>query len=265
MPPAVFQIFLRRLDYSPEKDAVVDNNTNTPNTPTPAANTNDQPPQPVSRIWRSIHTWLPFITLPHRFRLNWSISPDTPMPNTGDCVNFPTLKYWRPAELYYYRKGKGIMAKEVLTEESTSGSSSSAASSLLTSLLPSEIDLSLLDLPFRVQVNSAFERLFGYTQTEIKLMFTREGKHAVFRLMDTQTLRQIHGHDLKGVVEGTTEFVHYILIHTKYGSGMKTLLHHTLEVNQQNQVCKVIYTFIPLPINNPMTTTTTNNNNTIQR
>ena len=108
--------------------------------------------------------------------------------------------------------------------------------------------MSLLDLPCHVEVNSAFERMFGWSQSEVKSLFMRYGKQAMSRLAVPAQLRRVHEHDVKGMCEGQNEFTHVIDICTKYGSGMKTIMHHRLVIGDSGMVYKKIYCFTPLPV-----------------
>jgi len=45
-----------------------------------------------------------------------------------------------------------------------------------------EVDISNLELPQSVAANASFERMFGYTQAEIRSLFIREGTKGMMRL-----------------------------------------------------------------------------------
>ena len=280
-------------------------------------------------MWRSAKEYLPYITLPHRFRLNWSRSPENTTVEDPSVINFPTLMWWREREMQFVKKmdfiaaqpidGPGrtrsqsmsqfpnesaappvnsplVTSKEGEVKEERDGgqpstpvlspvpmSSTTSTPSVDTpsitsstslqsppplpsspsdsptsvssfpalpsgaTLSPSQVDMSLLDLPCHVEVNSAFERMFGYSQSEVKAMFMRYGKQAMARLADPKQLRRVHEQDVQGMCEGQNEFTHVIDIHTKYGSGMRTIMHHKLVVNESGMVFKKLYLWLPAP------------------
>ena len=223
-------------------------------------------PQPVTRQeedptwdglekktqWRAPYAFLPYVTLPRRFRLNWSVSTEQAAPEDQTVINFPTLLWHRAREMSFVRRGDVIVGveldrekeKEADKEAAPSPPSAAAASR---PLLPSEIDMALLELPCRVEVNASFERMFGYSQSEVKTLFVRHGKQALSRLADPTQLRRIHTQDLKGMCDGQNEFTHVVDINTKYGSGMRTIMHHKLVIGESGMVCKKIYQWIPVP------------------
>ena len=282
---------------------------------------------PERVVWRAPRDFLPIITLPHRFRLNWARSLESAGPEDPSVINLPTLMWWREREMSFVRKNDFIVAMPVPTKNeaismftgqegapfsgqtsltvkdsrdsrdgpddavlspvplsstastptmdsqqstvssvsslrtspppipSPSDSPSTAAASVAAapslpaaapSLLPSEIDMSQLDLPCHVEVNPSFERMFGYSQAEVKSLFMRYGKQAMARLADPAQLRRLHERDVRGMCEGQNEFSHVVDVHTKYGSGMKTLMHHKLVVGENGMVYKKLYQFVPL-------------------
>ena len=241
-------------------------------------------------VWRTPNPLLPYMTLPHHFRLNWSVSPETTLPEDTSIINFPTLCWWRAKEVRFVRRSDGFVqalethfhpnpnctpartqtAASTLPQPSdspfstcdsssaatptpqtpaTPGPEPSSPSSDLSSipiLSPSEIDMSVLDLPCHVEVNSAFERMFGYSQSEIRLLFIRHGKQAMGRLADAQQFRQCHELSMREASEGQQEFSHVIDVRPKYGGTMKTIMHHKLVVGSEGLVWKKLYTWIPL-------------------
>ena len=285
-PAKSFTMLLRWLGYVPQP-AAADS----------SASTDDADCKRV--VWRTPNPLLPYMTLPHHFRLNWSVSPETTMPEDTTVINFPQLTWWRAKETRFVRRPDGSVqaietvfhpnpgctpvvlpgagaAQPLPTDSpfSTSGESSSTAAtptpqtpatpstepasppsesaaasspaSSLPTLPPNEIDMSVLDLPCHVEVNSAFERMFGYSQSEIRILFIRHGKQALARLADAQQFRQCHELSMRDACEGQHEFSHVIDVRPKYGGTMKTIMHHKLVVGNEGLVWKKLYMWVPL-------------------
>ena len=106
--------------------------------------------------------------------------------------------------------------------------------------------MSILDLPCHVEVNSAFERMFGYSQSEIRILFIRHGKQALARLADAQQFRLCHELSMRDACEGQQEFSHVIDVRPKYGGTMRTVMHQKLVVGNEGLVWKKLYMWIPL-------------------
>ena len=272
-PVPSFTSLLRRLGYVPQ--------------PAPAAAGED--PDNKRVVWRSPNALLPFMTLPHHFRLNWSVSPDTTPCEDTATINFPMLMWWRAKEVRFVRRADGSVqaietsfhsnpgctpapplptgsphsaatdsatptptptpqtpatpSTEPASPAATEASSTAAA---FDTLPPSAIDMSQLDLPCHVCVNSAFERMFGYSQSEIRILFMRHGKQALARLADAAQFRACHELAMREACEGQHEFSHVIDVRPKYGGSMKTLMHHKLVVGNEGLVWKKLYCWIPL-------------------
>ena len=266
-PAPSMTFLLRRLGYVPQ--------------PVAAESNDDADCRRV--VWRSPNPFLPYMTLPHHFRLNWSVSPETTQPEDTTVINFPTLCWWRAKENRFVRRSDGsVQAFETSFHPGTHAGSSQrppadsplsstdstaatptpqtpatpstepaspsdpTAASSLPSLPPGEIDMSVLDLPCHVEVNSAFERMFGYSQSEIRILFIRHGKQGLARLADAQQFRQCHELSMRDACEGQQEFSHVIDVRPKYGGTMKTVMHQKLVVGNEGLVWKKLYMWIPL-------------------
>ena len=217
--------------------------------------TSDPPsPQTVRRtLYRSPHAHLPLISLPHRFRFNWKLSPERPFPEQDWVTNFPTVMWYHcPAAAQWVYSDNGLIVP-VPTDSVVHPIPFSPDTPLRpmtseqTALLPHEIDLSLTDQPCVLFCNTAAERLFGYTARELKLAFIREGKRAFLRLFDS-SIHAAHDADMRKFNgQGQTEFYHWVRVKTKYGSVVRVLMNRKFVVDEDGFVIVNRYTFISLP------------------
>ena len=296
-PAQSFSYVLRRLGYTPQPAADSSGSGGSSS----GSGSDDGEEKRV--VWRSSNPNLPYMTLPHRFRLNWSVSPETTQPEDTTAINFPMLMWWRSKEARFVRRADGFVqaietafytnpagtppqqqqsqqpqpadspssvadsttatptsmptptpqtpatpstepaTPTTTTDPSTTSSSPSSSSA---SLPPSAIDMSVLDLPCHVEVNAAFERMFGYSQSEIRILFIRHGKQALARLADAQQFRQCHELSMRDACEGQQEFSHVIDVRPKYGGTMRTVMHQKLVVGGEGLVWKKLYMWIPV-------------------
>ena len=203
-----------------------------------AKSPNSPPSFPPPTEYRSPHSHLPSISFPHRYRFNWSLTPDTAFSEEGLCSSFPTLMWYHyPPSAHWVKSDTGLIvpipqSSDALSKFpfSHSGSLSTAGAGERKPLLPHEINLSLTDQHCVLLANTAAERLFGYSLRELKVAFIREGKRAFLRLFDS-SIQHAHDHDMKLYNgQGQTDFYHFIGVRTKVSSTRTpphTLAHHT--------------------------------------
>ena len=202
--------------------------------------------------YRSPHAHLPSISLPHRFRFNWSLSPETAFPEEGLVTNFPTIMWYHypPAAHWVYSDNGLIVPVPAESFVSVGWSPSSPLHGVGAgerTLLPHEIDLSLTEQHCILLCNTAAERLFGYSMRELKLAFIREGKKAFMRLFDG-SIQQAHDADMRKYnSQGQTDFFHWVGIRTKFGSVLRVLMNRKFVVDEDGFVIVNRYTFISPP------------------
>lgn len=223
MRPDLFRRFLTGLNYT--------------STSSPSAHEADR------SVWRS-DLRLPMVSLPHRMNMDWSRSLLTPLPDEPNSLNIATLICQRPEAVTLHRFRDGFVAVEagsskILNEDHTQHSDP----------IPlNQVDLSLCSVPISCQVNCAFERLFGYTQQEVRSLFLREGKAALYVLNNRSELIEIHRKNMKGLIEGQTECCWSVGINTKYGSApLRTLIMMKQFMNETSCTMKKLAMWVPLP------------------
>jgi hypothetical protein len=128
-----------------------------------------------------------------------------------------------------------------------SRSSTQSASTASSTSSAQNADLSTFDLHLIVHANAAFERLFGYSQQEIRVMFLREGKRALFRLTKDESWSRAQRNDYSSASIGQTEFKHFVVCVNKVLSEFGCLMVRKLSVDENGLFHAASYTFIPLP------------------
>ena len=217
--------------------------------------TSDPPSPSAARriVYRSPLAHLPLISMPHRFRFNWKLSPERPFAEQEWVTNFPTLMWYHyPAAAQWVYSDNGLIVP-VPTENVVHPIPFLPEQPLLplaqgqTALLPHQVDLSLTDQPCVLFCNTAAERLFGFTARELKLAFIREGKRAFLRLFDS-SIHAAHDADMRKFNgQGQTDFYHHVRVRTKYGSSVRVLMNRKFVVDEDGFVIVNRYTFISLP------------------
>ena len=142
--------------------------------------TSSDPPSPKTvrrTIYCSPHAHLPVISLPHRFRFNWKLSPERAFPEQDWVTNFPTVMWYHyPAAAHWVYSENGLIVP-VPTDSMvhpipfSPDNPPRPLASDQHALMPHEIDLSLTDQPCVLFCNTgcgATVRLYG-TRAEVRL------------------------------------------------------------------------------------------------
>jgi len=118
------------------------------------------------------------------------------------------------------------------------------------SILPKDgsTEIPVLEIHLIVHVNKEFERLFGFSQSEMKVMCMREGRKSLYRLTRADSLEALHKLDMRAVFSGQTEFKSYITCVNKWQCEFGAMLHRRFVVDPvTGQFGASMYTWIPLP------------------
>jgi hypothetical protein len=100
-----------------------------------------------------------------------------------------------------------------------------------------------------VVVNREFERMFGYTQTDIRYLVLRGGAKALYAIIDMNSLLSAYRAEMSRFCDQAsleTRIIYYC--RTKWGSKIRVLM--TKTSSPEFDVCT--FSFIPLPDNTPV-------------
>ena len=137
-------------------------------------------------------------------------------------------------------------------EQANTGSSSSASSSSSSSSLTLQI-APVIEMALSVQVNPAFERLFGFSQAELRQQFIRDGGKALYGLTRRDDWEKLMELDQEAVWGREQEYRTYAVIVNKWRAEVPCLVHTVYEMNNDGKFKQTTTSFIPLPDAKPPT------------
>ena len=104
-----------------------------------------------------------------------------------------------------------------------------------------------IDIPMSVRVSASFERLLGYSQSEVRQWFAREGETALFQLIRADSWSRFMELDFEARWDGRPECCLYVMCLTKWNTSIPCLLHCTNSFGNEGILSKRIMSFIRLP------------------
>jgi hypothetical protein len=105
-----------------------------------------------------------------------------------------------------------------------------------------------IDVPMSVRVSASFERLLGYSQSDVRQWFAREGETALFQLIRADGWSRLMELDFDAKWEGKSEYCLYVMCLTKWKTSVPCLLHCTNSFGSEGNLSKRMMSFIRLPV-----------------
>jgi len=142
---------------------------------------------------------------------------------------------------------------QIKTEEETNINNSSSSASSRHPYFPAPVpganfhDLSEVDLI--IQVNREFERLFGYSQRDMRDLMMREGTKGLYRLYRPDSLYQIGRWLTEACLGHRTEFKAIVHLVNKFKGQTACVLSARFKLDDQGFFESVGYAYCPLPDN----------------
>ena len=133
------------------------------------------------------------------------------------------------------------------TALSLSSSSSSSSSSSPSSPYPLPIPATHIEVPMWCQVNTAFERLTGYSQAELRQLLLRDGVKSLYRLTRPDEWEKLMELEQEATWGKAHEYRTYAVIVNKYQGEVSCLIHTLYVFNDTGKFSETRTTFIPLP------------------
>ena len=129
-----------------------------------------------------------------------------------------------------------------LVLSNASGSTSSAPPAL-----PFAPSSSGIEVPMWCQVNSAFERLTGYSQAELRQHLLRDGVKSLYHLTRRDGWERLMELEQEATFGTAHEYRTYAVVVNKYHSEVHCLLHTKYVYGDDGRFSETRTTFIPLP------------------
>lgn len=227
LEPGVMRELLKRVDYTPG--------------PQTALKRGKDITQVFTQVFMpKLPSW-PRITLPTEAKLSWMNSPDhAPAEVDFAAPQFAQMIWYRPYRMLFYRLPG---SSRVLCCDRSSGPLPPNA--IVEPM--NQVDLDSLRPPIFVVVNRAFERLFGFSQSEVKGMYCREGRAAMSRFMDLEQYKAISIDGSRKIFSGDSESSHFVTIITAHGHRITALVLHRIKFDQAGFVLKRTWLWVKLP------------------
>ena len=111
-----------------------------------------------------------------------------------------------------------------------------------------------MDVAMSVRASASFERLLGYTQSEVRQWFAREGEAALLQLIRADGWARLLELDFDARWEGKSEYSLYVMCATKWKTPLPCLLHCTNSFGNDGNLSKRLISFIRLPVEREMDT-----------
>jgi len=92
-----------------------------------------------------------------------------------------------------------------------------------------------VEMHLTVQVNREWERLFGYTQAELRALIMKDGLRALYRLTRVDSQRSLHRTSLDALLAGSTDFRYYSILVSKWQAEVSCLVHTRIQLQQRQQ------------------------------
>ena len=108
-----------------------------------------------------------------------------------------------------------------------------------------------IEVPLAVHVNPAFERLFGFSQAELRQHFIRDGGKALYALMHRDDWEKLMELDQEATWGHEQEYRTYAAIVNKWKGEVRCLVHTVYEMHSDGKFKQSTTSFIPLPDNKP--------------
>jgi len=98
-----------------------------------------------------------------------------------------------------------------------------------------------------VHVNAEFERLFGYTQVDVRRLFVREGTRALHKFRRLDSVAESHMARVASVLEAASDSTYLDVIVNKWGSEVHCLCHVHMAHDDNGAVLETVFSWMPMP------------------
>jgi len=107
-------------------------------------------------------------------------------------------------------------------------------------------------IPMSVQVNREWERLFGFTQAELRALVMKDGLRAVYSLTRVDSQRQQHRTALEAILACSVDYRFYSIIVSKWQAEVSCLVHTRVQLDETTKGAAGVFkgyvnTWSPLP------------------
>ena len=108
-----------------------------------------------------------------------------------------------------------------------------------------------IEVALSVHVNPAFERLFGYSQAELRQHFIRDGGKALYQLTRRDDWEKLMELDQEATWGREQEYRTYAVIVNKWKGEVRVMVHTVYEMHNDGKFKQSTTSFIPLPEDKP--------------